>query len=56
MFFNANLLDSPKDSFTLRLTPEAFYDQSFWFSFEIAIYSLWIFLSYKIVTGYIDMS
>ena len=56
VFLNANLLDSPKDEFTLSMTPEAFYEQSFWYSFEIAIYSLWIFLSYKMAIGYIDMS
>ena len=33
VFFNANLLDSPEDNFTLWMTPEAFFQQPFWTDF-----------------------
>ena len=56
VFFNANLLDSPEDEFTFWMTPEAFFDQSFWYFFEIAMYSLWFYLTFNIAIGFVDRS
>ena len=56
VFLNASQLDNLEDRFILWMTPEAFFDQPFWNYFQITMYSLWFYLAFNLIKGFVDRS